>query len=79
MNKKVYEDILSGRSDHNIRFGDFQNLIVALGFDLKRQRGSHTMYYNKSIQECLNIQSDGSKEKAYQVRQLRDIILKYGL
>jgi len=79
MNKKVYEDVLSGRSDNNIKYSDLRSLIEALGFTLKRQRGSHTMYFNKTIREYMNIQSDGAKAKGYQVRQLREIILKYGL
>lgn len=63
MNRKVYELVLSGRSNHNISFSDFQNLIIDLGFDFKRQRGSHTMYYNAQIKEFMNIQKDGNKAK----------------
>ena len=65
MNKKVYELVVSGRSDNNIRYTDFQNLIIALGFKFKRQKGSHAMYSNEQIKEFINIQKDGNKAKSY--------------
>lgn len=79
MANNIYNDIISGKSDYNIKYVDFQNLIIDLGFEFQRQNGSHTIYYNKIINERLNIQKDGSKAKGYQVKQLRNIILKYGL
>ena len=74
MNEKVYKAVVSGTSDYNIKFTDFQNLIVDLGFELRRKRSSHAMYYHKGVNAFMNIQKDGSKAKAYQVEQLRDII-----
>ena len=41
MNQKTYNDVISGKSDNNINFGDFCNLIVDLGFSFKRQKGPH--------------------------------------
>ena len=79
MNKKTYESIISGKSDNDIKYLDFESLILDLGFKFKRKKGSHTMYYHKEINAFLNIQKDGSKAKAYQVRQLRDIINKHDL
>jgi len=79
MNKKVYESVMSGKSDNNIKYTDFQNLIVNLGFELKRQKGSHRMYYHSLIKEFMNIQADGNKAKDYQVKDLRDIIKKHNL
>jgi len=79
VNKKVYESVINGDSDYNIRFIDFQNLLVGLGFNFMRQKGSHLIYYCDEIKEFVNIQSDGNKAKGYQVRQLRAIILKHGL
>lgn len=49
MNKNTYNAVTSGKSDHNIRFVDFQNLIVDLGFIFRRQNGSHIMYYHNNI------------------------------
>jgi predicted RNA binding protein YcfA (HicA-like mRNA interferase family) len=79
MNQKIYNDVKSGNSDNNIRFSDFRNLILDLGFSFKGQKGSHVSYYNSSINERMTIQNDGSKAKGYQVRQLRNIIIKHGL
>ena len=41
MNLKIYNDVVSGNSDNNIKFNDFRNLIVDLGFSFKGQKGSH--------------------------------------
>ena len=79
MNEKLYKAIVDGKSDHNIDFNDFRNLIVDLGFVCKGQEGSHISYLHKEIREYMNIQSDGSKAKAYQVRQLRRIIKIHNL
>lgn len=79
MNQKVYNDVISGKSDYNIRYADFQKLILDLGFEFKRQRGSHTIYFHAGINELMNIQKDGSKAKGYEVKQLRNIIEKHGL
>lgn len=79
MNDRIYSEVLSGRSDYNIRFSDLQNLIVDLGFQYRRQNGSHIMYYHPGIGEFMNIQKDGAKAKGYEVRQLRAIMLKHGL
>lgn len=79
MNKKVYESVKSGKSDNNIKYTDFQSLIIDLGFEFKRQRGSHTIYYNDVIGEIMNIQKDGAKAKGYEVKQLRNLIKQYNL
>ena len=79
MNKKVYNDVISGKSDNNIHFTDFSKLIVDLGFTFKGQSGSHVVYYHSGINERMTIQNAGSKAKGYQVRQLRAIIIKHGL
>jgi len=79
MNRKVYEAVKSGNSDNNIGYMDFQNLIIALGFEKKRQKGSHTMYYHSVACAFMNIQKDGNKAKAYQVEQLRIIINTHNL
>lgn len=74
----MYDAVMSGNSDSNIDFKDFQNLILALGFSLRRQNGSHLIYVHKDGFR-VNIQKKGNKAKKYQVKQLRDTIRKYGL
>jgi predicted RNA binding protein YcfA (HicA-like mRNA interferase family) len=75
---KVIDAILRGTSDANISFDDIRGLLLHLGFD-ERIRGSHHVYRKQGIDEKINIQSLGSKTKPYQVKQIREIILKYHL
>ena len=79
MNKKVYNKVKSGRCDNSIRFSDFCNLIIDLGFNFKGQNGSHKVYYHNGIKESMVVQNANSKAKGYQVRQLREIIIKHDL
>lgn len=78
INKKVYNAVISGDNDKNIRFADFRNLIIDLGFK-ERIKGDHFIYKRDDIPERINIQPDGNKAKPYQVKQVRLIINKYGL
>ena len=79
MKSKVYNAVVSGQSDNNIRYADFENLLIDLGFVYERQKGSHVIYYHGGVNEFMNIQPDGNKAKGYQVRQVRTIIFKYRL
>lgn len=76
MNEKVLIDILSGTKDANIKFKDLQNILENLGFAC-RIKGDHFIYKNSAIPERINIQPQGNKAKPYQVKQVRQIILKY--
>jgi len=49
-----------------------------LGFEL-RQKGSHHILTKDEIEEIINIQPKNGKAKAYQVKQVREIIIKYKL
>jgi hypothetical protein len=75
--EKLIEKILSGKSDTNIRFEDLRNLLLNLGFE-ERIKGSHHIFRKEGIEEKPNLQNDGSKAKAYQVRQIRGILRMYG-
>ncbi len=71
--KKVYQDVLNRDKEHNIKFEDLCGLLDALGFRVDI-RGDHYIY-RKDDTPIINIQPDGNKAKAYQVRQIRNIIL----
>ena len=75
---KIENQILSGRSDANIDFNNLCRLLANYGFD-ERIKGSHHIFTKYGIEEIINIQSIGSKAKAYQVKQARNLILKYKL
>jgi len=79
MIKNVLEKVLSGLNDKNIKFNDLKKLILDLGFS-ERIKGSHHIYFKTGIIEIINLQSikDG-KAKAYQIKQVRNVILKYEL
>ncbi len=79
MANNTYDMVMSGKSDNNIRFNDFHNLIIDLGFTFKGQKGSHMSFYHNGINERMTIQKDGAKAKDYQVKQLRHIIEKHSL
>lgn len=74
----TYDLIMSGKNDSNIRFQDFRNLILSYGFR-ERIKGDHYIYKRDDIIERINIQPNGNKAKAYQVRQVRILFEKYGL
>ena len=74
--QKIMQSIMSGTQDRNIKFIDLQKLLSALGYEC-RIRGDHFIYSKDGIDEIINIQPDGNKAKAYQVKQIRNIILKY--
>jgi predicted RNA binding protein YcfA (HicA-like mRNA interferase family) len=75
---KIRDKILLGFSDANIDFDDLCRLLINLEFD-ERIKGSHHIFTKNGIEEIINIQPIGSKAKAYQVKQVRNLILKYKL
>jgi hypothetical protein len=70
--------ILQGKSDANVGFDELRRLLQWLGFE-ERTRGSHHIFRRQGVRELLNLQREGSKAKVYQVRQVRQVILRYGL
>ena len=76
--EKLIVQILRGTSDANIAFSDLINLLKHFGFGM-RIKGSHHIFRKEGIEEKPNLQKEGNKAKPYQVKQVRNIILKYGL
>ena len=75
---QLRRQILEGGSDANIRFDNLRSLLGKLGF-AERIRGAHHIFRKEGVVERLNLQRDGSHAKPYQVRQVRSVIVKYGL
>jgi predicted RNA binding protein YcfA (HicA-like mRNA interferase family) len=73
---KLLGKILSGTADANIPFAGLCNLLQRLGFQV-RIRGSHHIFFKSGIEEILNLQPKGTDAKPYQVKQVRNVILKY--
>jgi len=75
---KLLEKILSGTADANIPFDGLCHLLQRLGFSM-RVRGSHHIFYCEGVEEILNLQPRGASAKTYQVKQVRNMVLKYKL
>lgn len=75
---KLLEKILRGASDANIPFDGLCHLLRVLGFDM-RIRGSHHIFSKTEVEEILNLQPRGTHTKPYQVKQVRQVIVKYRL
>lgn len=76
--EKLFLMILSGTSDTNISFADLRKALDIMGFQ-ERIKGDHFIYTKDGVEEIINIQPKGNKAKAYQVKQVRNIIIKYKL
>jgi hypothetical protein len=76
--EKLLAAILCGTRDTNIQFAELRTVLERLGFDC-RIRGDHFIYTMDGVDEILNIQPGGNKAKPYQVKQVRELILKYQL
>jgi hypothetical protein len=76
--EKTLLRVLRGASDSNVSFNELCSLLRYLGFD-ERIRGSHHIFTKQEVEEILNLQPIGAKAKAYQVKQVRGVILCYKL
>jgi predicted RNA binding protein YcfA (HicA-like mRNA interferase family) len=77
--RKHFDRIVNGGSDANIPFEQVRNLLLHLGFE-ERIQGSHHVFKRAEIPERINLQPEkGGDCKAYQVRQLREVLRRYNL
>jgi len=65
-------------ADASISFAELCNLLNSLDFE-ERTKGSHHVFRKNGVIEKINLQKDGNQAKPYQVKQVRNIILKYKL
>ena len=75
---KLLHKVLRGSSDSNIQFSELCQLLYRLDFK-ERIRGDHHILSKQGISEIINIQPKEGKAKPYQVKQIRNLILKYKL
>lgn len=57
-----------------ISFRDFERRLTAVGFEKKRERGSHKSYRHPAIAEVLTVQPNGKDAQPYQVRKFLDMM-----
>ena len=77
--KKTRQKLLLGVSDVDVDFESICTMLLRLGFQERRGKGSHRIFFRAGIQEIINLQPIGGKGKAYQMKQIREILLKYKL
>ena len=75
---KIILKLLAGNADRNIDFSDLVQILIKFGF-IEKIKGSHHIYYKSGIDEIINLQPLNNKAKAYQVKQVREILIKYKL
>jgi hypothetical protein len=75
---KLLQKILSGRSDANIEFAGLRQLLIRLEFE-ERIRGDHHIFTKDDVVEIINLQPKGAWAKPYQVKQIRQVIVRYRL
>lgn len=73
---KTLIKILCGTKDASLQFDELRKVLHGLGFQ-ERIKGSHHIFYKQGIEEIVNLQSKGSRAKPYQVKQFRQMILRY--
>lgn len=61
-----------------MRFEDACKIAELIGFSRKSGQGSHVVYGREDEMSLLNFQNRNGMIKPYQVRQLRDMVKKYG-
>lgn len=76
--EKLLSKILRGTSDADIPFEAMCHLLERLGFAC-RIRGDHHIFTKENVEEILNLQPKGPKAKVYQVKQVREMLLRYRL
>jgi hypothetical protein len=76
--EKLRSKILQGLSDANIAFDGLRLLLLHHGFS-ERIKGSHHILWRKDVEEILNLQPKGTRAKPCQVRQVRNVLLRYKL
>lgn len=76
--EKALRRILAGTADANVPFEDLCEVLRRLGFE-ERVRASHHIFARTDIAEIVNLQPRGGKAKPYQVRQVRELIIRYEL
>lgn len=77
--KKLLQKIMSGTQDGNVTFAEALQLLKILGYSIREGKGSHTIASYAKARAILNLQPMKGKAKPYQVRQIRDQIIKLGL
>ena len=75
---KLIVKLLSANSDKSFEFSELVKLLQQIGFQF-RVKGSHHIFTKHGVDEIINIQPLDKYAKPYQVKQVRELLLKYKL
>jgi predicted RNA binding protein YcfA (HicA-like mRNA interferase family) len=75
---RLYESLLRSPG-RIISFRDFERMVRAAGFILKRRKGSHRSYRHPASPLILTIQPNGKDAEPYQVEDFMAMVREYGL
>lgn len=67
---------MSAQADAAIDFEQLRSLLRGLGF-VERIRGDHHIFTHAMCVEIFNLQPRGRHAKAYQVKQVRNVLRRY--
>ncbi len=73
---KIILKLLSGNADKNFEFTELVKILEQLGFTV-RIKGSHHIFTKDGVEEIINIQPNQKLAKPYQVKQVRELLIKY--
>jgi predicted RNA binding protein YcfA (HicA-like mRNA interferase family) len=77
--QKTKAAILDPNKDYGHRFADVVNFLQASGWVL-RAKGGHHILKRPGLAVLINLQPESNrKAKAYQIRQLRRVLVQFGL
>jgi predicted RNA binding protein YcfA (HicA-like mRNA interferase family) len=76
--EELYEHILMRHADADVSVDELCSLLRHLGFQ-ERITGDHYIFSRPAVEEILNVQPRGVNAKRYQVKQVREVILRYRL
>ena len=73
---KLLSKIQHSSQTTGFNFNAICNLLVGLGFH-QRIKGSHRIFTHARVSEIINLQPKSGQVKAYQLEQVREIIIRY--
>ncbi|MBK9444477.1 MAG: type II toxin-antitoxin system HicA family toxin [Comamonadaceae bacterium] len=76
--EKLLLRLLRGTSDNSIGFQELCGLLAHLGFQM-HTRGSHHVFSKLGVAELINHSAMVRTQNPYQVKQVRQVIVKYKL
>ena len=76
--QQLWDRLVAG-DRRNVGFLEFQRLVEAFGFTLRRISGSHHIYAHPKVPRPLSLQPRHREAKPYQISQFLEIVRAYGL